>query len=226
LRLRVDDERLRVVPDVPLDLRAVGDFLVLAAFVVDRVLDLAVVDFARVVDRRVPLAADADLRVDAAFVPDDFRRDVDFVPVVAFARDLDAAEDFRLDDFRPDEPRSVNRFVSPASTVVAFSSCATPRATSSCARATALSTGLRSLDRFDLVFFLAAIASPISSTVTPAARSMDRNARGVCDITLPTQNTPRGGHVHAPSCSQHATASLRRSSRATCRMRVNGRFCC
>jgi hypothetical protein len=161
LRRRVD-VRLRVVPDFAvLDLRAVGDFLVLEAFVADRVPDFAVDDFARV-DRRVPLVADADFRVDAALVPvADFRRVVVFVRDAALVRDFDAADDLRLDveDLRFDpEPRSVKRLVSPARTVVAFSSCATPRATSSCASATALSTGPRLLDRFDRVFFLAAIA--------------------------------------------------------------------
>jgi hypothetical protein len=154
---------LRVVPDFAvLDLRAVGDFLVVAALVADRVPDFAVDDLARVVDRRVPFVAEADLRVDAAFVPDaDFRRVVVFVPDAAFVRDFDAADDFRVfvDDLRFDpEPRSVRRFVRPARTVVAFSSCATPLATSSCASATARSTGLRSPDRLARVFFLAAIA--------------------------------------------------------------------
>jgi hypothetical protein len=154
---------LRVVPDFAvLDLRAVGDFLVLAALVADPVPDFAVDDFLRVVDRRVPFVAEADLRVDAAFVPvADLRRVVVFVADAALVRDFDAADDLRVDvddlRFGP-APRSVRRFVSPARTVVAFSSCATPLATSSCASATARSTGLRSPDRFARVFFLAAIA--------------------------------------------------------------------
>jgi hypothetical protein len=152
---------LRVVDLVPLDLRAVGDFRVPAALVRDVVrLAFAVDDFARVVERRVPFVADADLRVDAAFDPEvDFRRVVDFVPDVA--RGLDAAEDLRVDvdlravdDLRFDpEARAVSRLVSPARAVLAFSSCATPFATSSCASVTALSTGFRSLDRLDLVDF-------------------------------------------------------------------------
>jgi hypothetical protein len=65
------------------------------------------------------------LRVDAAFVPADFRRVVFFAPDAALVRDFDAADDLRVDlvDLRFDpEPRSVKRFVSPARTVVAFSS--------------------------------------------------------------------------------------------------------
>jgi hypothetical protein len=204
-RRRVDVERLRVVPDfVPLDLRAVDDFLVPADFVPAFALD----DFARVVDRRVPLVADADLRVDAAFVPVDFRRPVDFALVFDFARDFDAPVDLRLDeaDFRLDEadlrfvvdPRSVRRFVSPARTVVAFSSCATPFATSSCARATALSTGLRSLDRFDLVFFRGAIAALPSIQCDPRRRSMDCMARGVFETRFRQHMTPQ-----RCACTQH-----------------------
>lgn len=172
---------MRVVAFAPLDLRAVGDFRVLADFVPDFPAD----DFARVVERRVPFVADADLRVDAAFVAGDvlrrvvvflpdaalrrvvdlvaevaLRRVVDFVPDVALAREVDgAAEDLRrgVDALRLD-PEPVNRFVRPASAVVAFSSCATLFATSSCARVTSLSTGLPPLDRLDLVVFRAAIA--------------------------------------------------------------------
>jgi hypothetical protein len=157
--------RLRVVPDfAALDFRAV-DFLALADFVEE--------DFAA--DRRVLLVADVDLRVEAAFVPD-FRRVVFFAPDVFFDRVFAAAEDLRVADLRVDDfrfapdARSVKRFVRPASTVVAFSSCATPFATSSCARATALSTGFRSLDRFARVFFRGAMVFSHQSISPPPAQ--------------------------------------------------------
>jgi hypothetical protein len=186
-------ERFRDVVFLVLDLRAVGALRLVAAFVAPDV-----VDFRRVVFRRVPELADADFRVDADFARVDFRA-VDFAVVdlraVDFARvdfrveaDFFAEDDFlrgvafAADDFAPDvvlaalarrvdvvflrrgdfaDPRSVSRFVRPARADVAFSSCATPLATSSCASETALSTGL-SPDRFERLFFLAAICvSPV-----------------------------------------------------------------
>jgi hypothetical protein len=241
-RRRVEVERLRVVAFGPLDLRAVDDLRVPAAFV--RV--FAVEDLARVVDRRVPFAAEADLRVDAALVPDvvlrrvvAFLADVVLRRVVAFladvvlrlvvgfvadaalAREVDAAEDLRrdVDALRRDvdalrfdvEPRAVTRFATPARAVAAFSSCATPLATSSCATATALSTGFRPVDRFDLVVFRAAITFSRQVLYLPlGCRSMGRLARGV-DNTLLTHNTPCDDTVDASSRRVHATAALRRS---------------
>ena len=110
------------------------------------------------------MLVDVDFRVDADFfAADDFLRGLAFV-ADAFARELDVAVlDFRADDedflrlLVADDPRSFSRFVRPARTVVAFSSCATPFATSSCARATALSTAVPPPERFDRLFFLAAI---------------------------------------------------------------------
>jgi hypothetical protein len=232
-RRRVEVERLRVVAFAPLDLRAVDDLRVPTALV--RV--FAVEDLARVVDRRVPFAAEADLRVDAALVPDVVLRRVvafladvlrrvvafladvvlrlvvGFVADAALAREVDAAEDLRrdvdalrldvdalrldvdpvrldVDDLRFDvEPRAVTRFATPARAVAAFSSCATPLATSSCATATALSTGFRPVDRFDLVVFRAAITFSRQVLYLPlGCRSMGRLARGV-DNTLLTHNT-------------------------------------
>jgi hypothetical protein len=175
-------ERLRVVVDLAvLDLRAVGDFRVPAAFVPEfaRVVVVFLRVVLRVVDRRVPVLAAADFRVEAAFVvDDDFRRGFAFA-AEDFARDVDPAEldllvvvDFlRLVVF--DEPRSVSRFVRPAKTVVAFSSCATPLATSSCARATALLTALRSpvgvVERFDRLVLRAAICVSPVRAATPCA---------------------------------------------------------
>jgi hypothetical protein len=155
-----------------LALRAVGAFRVLAAFVpafarVVVVFLRVVVAFLRVVDRRVPVRAAADLRDEAAFAVDDFLRGFAFV-AGAFARETDrAALDLRVEDvdflrrvvFEP--PRVVSLFVKPARAVVAFSSCATPLATSSWASATALSTGVpplaRFVERFARLVFLAAI---------------------------------------------------------------------
>jgi hypothetical protein len=220
-RRRVDVERLRVAPDfVTLDLRAVDDFLVPAAFVPDRLLDFAVDDFARV-ERRVLFVADADLRVDAAFVPVDFRRVV-FAPDVALARDFDAPLDFRLDadDLRFFVgPRSVNRLVSPARTVVAFSSCATPFATSSCARATALSTGLLSFDRFDLVFFRAAIALSRQFEWPPSPQYELRCKGCVRKHALSGHKTPPRGCMNALSRTVRETETLRTSLRLTSKRR-------
>jgi hypothetical protein len=180
LRVRRLAERFRVVAGfAALDLRAVGAFRVLAAFVPDfaRVVVVflrvvvaflrVVVAFLRVADRRVPVRAAADFRGEAAFAVDDFLRGFAFV-ADAFARETDLATvDLRVDDedflrrvvFDP--PRVVSRFVRPARTVVAFSSCATPLAISSWARATALSTGVpplaRFVERFARLVFLAAI---------------------------------------------------------------------
>jgi hypothetical protein len=206
LRVRRVVERLRVEAGfAALDLRAVGAFRVLAAFVPDfaRVVDAfrRVVDaFRRVVDRRVPVLAAADFRVAAAFVADDdFRRGFAFV-ADDFARDVAPAEvDLRVvvDFLRLvvlDEPRSVNRLVRPARTVVAFSSCATPFATSSCARATALSTGPspeRFVERFDRLVFLAAIAFLPCLCATPCAAVWSA-VQVMWDYTLLTHETPHG----------------------------------
>jgi hypothetical protein len=174
-------ERLRVVVDLALlDLRAVGAFRVPAAFVPEfaRVVVVFLRVVLRVVDRRVPVLAAADFRVEAAFVvDDDFRRGFAFV-AGDFACDVDPAVDLRVDvDFLRlvvfDERRSVNRFVRPARTVVALSSCATPLATSSCARATALLTALpspvRLVERFDRLVFRAAICVSPVRHATPCA---------------------------------------------------------
>jgi hypothetical protein len=164
--------RFRVVAGfAALDLRAVGAFRVLAAFVPDfaRVVVVflrVVVAFFRVADRRVPVRAAADFRDEEAFAVDDFRRGF-ALAADAFARETDrAAVDLRVEDVdflrlvAFDAPRVVSLFVRPARAVVAFSSCATPLATSSWARATALSTGVplaRFVERFARLVFLAAI---------------------------------------------------------------------
>jgi hypothetical protein len=169
-RRRVDVARLRVVVFVPdVDLRLVVVFFADAAL-------------GRDVDAAEDLRRDAGLRLvvvffaDAAFGRDvdaaeDLRRDAGLRLVVVFfadadfGRDADAAEDLRRDavlrlvvDLRFDDEPPVTRFVNPARAVAAFSICATPFATSSWASVTALSTGFRALDRFDLVVFRAAIA--------------------------------------------------------------------
>jgi hypothetical protein len=221
--LAVDLRRVDLAPDA--DLRRVVVFLA-----ADVDLRLVAVFFAPDVDLRrvvVFLAADVDLRLVVVFLADaalargvdaaeDLRRDVDlrlvvvFFADVALRRDVAAAVDLRRDDdLRFDGEPPVTRFATPASAPAAFSICATPFATSSCASETALSTGLRSFDRLDLVVFRAAIAFSRQVLYPPLGRrSMECLARDV-DNTLLTHKTSRGDTVDASSRSVRETSALR-----------------